>query len=253
LRSGCPAKDDTQDMSTKTPRVHLYRTPRSRVLVSVASPVAAQDQSRCSAGHDRASGRGQAAFDATKDRVGSQAQGDHARYGDRAPRTCRPCDGAVHRLDGRGQDVRQHYARKAPSTFPLNRVLPGLDGRRPADGVGEKRRFWVPQDLAFKAPAGRPAGTLCFDIELLKIDAAPTAPADVAAPPADAQKTKLGLATKVLQAGTRVRPPGARQPRDRALLRLDYRWEALRHVRHYRAAGHLPAERRDRGWTEACS
>ena len=37
---------------------------------------------------------------------------------------------------------------------------------------GEKRRFWIPGDLAYgdkpKRP-GAPAGTLVFDIELLKI------------------------------------------------------------------------------------
>ena len=35
--------------------------------------------------------------------------------------------------------------------------------------VGEKRRFWVPQDLAYRGRPGAPAGMLVFDIELLSI------------------------------------------------------------------------------------
>jgi len=38
--------------------------------------------------------------------------------------------------------------------------------------TGEKRRFWIPEDLAY-GPAvpgsGRPGGMLVFDIELLEV------------------------------------------------------------------------------------
>ena len=53
---------------------------------------------------------------------------------------------------------------------------------------------------------------LVFDLELLGITeppAPPTTPADVAAPPADAQVTKSGLASKVLQPGTGTVHPKA--------------------------------------------
>ena len=36
--------------------------------------------------------------------------------------------------------------------------------------VGEKRRFWIPQTLAYNGMPGRPAGMLVFDIELLDIE-----------------------------------------------------------------------------------
>ena len=71
--------------------------------------------------------------------------------------------------------------------------------------VGEKRRFWIPQDLAYKGRPGPPQGMLVFDVELLDIKEAPKPPAtpsDVSAPPADAKRTKTGLASKVLKAGT---------------------------------------------------
>src|SRR5258705_367074 len=46
---------------------------------------------------------------------------------------------------------------------------------------------------------------------------APAAPADVAAPPADAQVTASGLASKVLKAG-----PGTRPPRRDSIVRAHY-------------------------------
>jgi FKBP-type peptidyl-prolyl cis-trans isomerase len=93
-----------------------------------------------------------------------------------------------------------------PRTFALNRVIPGWTEGVQLMVPGEKRRLWVPEALAYNKQAGRPAGMLVFDVELLQL---PTrAPADVKAPPADAKRTASGLAYKVLKAGTgrTVRP-----------------------------------------------
>ena len=35
--------------------------------------------------------------------------------------------------------------------------------------AGEKRRLWVPAELAYAGKPGRPQGMLVFDVELLKI------------------------------------------------------------------------------------
>jgi hypothetical protein len=52
--------------------------------------------------------------------------------------------------------------------------------------VGEKRRCWVPQDLAYKGQAGKPTGTVVFDIELVDTRPSPTIPPpDVAEVPKD--------------------------------------------------------------------
>ena len=96
-----------------------------------------------------------------------------------------------------------------PSSFPLNNVLAGWSEGVQLMVKGEKRRLWVPEALAFKGAAGKPAGMVVFDIELVDFKPSPTAaPADVAAPPADAKKTGSGLAYKVLTPGTGTKHPG---------------------------------------------
>jgi peptidylprolyl isomerase len=94
------------------------------------------------------------------------------------------------------------HARNAPSTFPLNKVIKGWGEGVQLMVVGEKRRFWIPQTLAYNGQPGRPAGMLVFDVELLEMNPSPgTPPPDVAAPPSDARKTASGLAYKSLRAG----------------------------------------------------
>src|SRR5437763_1221116 len=60
--------------------------------------------------------------------------------------------------------------RGKPASFPLNRVIAGWTEGVPLMVEGEKRRFWIPQDLAYQ---GRqpPDGMLVFDVELLDIGA----------------------------------------------------------------------------------
>ena len=96
--------------------------------------------------------------------------------------------------------------RGKPASFPLNRVIKGWTEGVQLMVQGEKRRLWIPANLAYgdNPAGGRPAGMLVFDVELLSIKEAPKAPevpADVAAVPADAVKTASGLASKVIRAG----------------------------------------------------
>jgi len=100
--------------------------------------------------------------------------------------------------------------RGSPATFGLDGVIAGWTEGLQLMTVGEKRRFWIPEDLAYKGRAGSPAGMLVFDVELLEIipgQAPIAAPTDVAAPPPDAEKTKSGLASKVLSPGTSKEKP----------------------------------------------
>ncbi len=98
--------------------------------------------------------------------------------------------------------------RGKPSKFIVKNVLPGMAEGLRMMTVGEKRRFWMPEALAFKGAAGKPQGMCVFEIELLDIqpppppELSPTAPPDVKQPPADAERTKSGLASKVIRPGT---------------------------------------------------
>jgi len=101
--------------------------------------------------------------------------------------------------------------RGEPVGLPLNRVIQGWTEGVQLMVEGEKRRFWIPEDLAYGGQSGRPAGMLVFDIELLGIQKPapmPKAPANVAAPPADAEVTRSGLASEVLMTGTGTKHPG---------------------------------------------
>jgi len=103
-------------------------------------------------------------------------------------------------------------SRGQPATFALNRVIPGWTEGVQLMVIGEKRRFWIPEDIAYGGRPGAPAGMLVFDVELLEITEAPDppkAPTDITAPPADAEVTKSGLSSKVLTKGTGTVHPDA--------------------------------------------
>lgn len=61
--------------------------------------------------------------------------------------------------------------RGQPTSFPLNGVIAGWTEGLQLMVAGEKRRFWIPAKLAYgeNPGAGYPAGTLVFDVELIKI------------------------------------------------------------------------------------
>ena len=103
--------------------------------------------------------------------------------------------------------------RGKPATFPLDRVIAGWTEGLQLMVVGETRRMWIPEKLAYAGKAGRPAGMLVFDIELIGIEeppAPPAVPVDVAEPPMDAVFTKSRLASKVIEQGTGTEHPTKR-------------------------------------------
>ena len=99
-------------------------------------------------------------------------------------------------IDGKMFD--SSVARGATATFPLNRVITGWTEGLQLMVVGEKRRLWIPEALAYKGQRD-PKGLLVFDVELVSMPV--RAPIDVKAPPADSKKTATGLAYRTLQAG----------------------------------------------------
>lgn len=104
--------------------------------------------------------------------------------------------------------------RGEPTSFPLNGVIKGWTEGMQLMVPGEKRRFWIPADLAYgeNPGGGRPGGQLVFEVELLEIEKAPEPPKipeDVAAIPDTAEKTSSGLATRLLEKGNGTGYPQA--------------------------------------------
>ncbi len=98
--------------------------------------------------------------------------------------------------------------RKTPASFPLARVIPGFRDGIMHMRVGQRMRFWIPEELAYKGRENAPEGMLVFEVELLGIEASieepefPLPPDDVRGPPDGATTTASGLAYRVLTPGT---------------------------------------------------
>jgi peptidylprolyl isomerase len=126
------------------------------------------------------------------------------------PRDVVKCHYIGWQTDGKNFDA--SYKNGEPISFPLNRVIAGWTEGLQLMVAGEKRRFWIPESLAYGGRPGAPSGMLVFDVELLSFDKAPEppkVPADVAAIPKDAKVEKSGLASKVLKKGTGSTKPTA--------------------------------------------
>jgi FKBP-type peptidyl-prolyl cis-trans isomerase len=121
-----------------------------------------------------------------------------------------------------GQLFDSSVQRGEPTSFPLNRVIKGWTEGLQLMVAGEKRRFWIPAELAYgeNAGGGRPSGMLVFDVELLSVKKAPVAPntpADVAAVPDNAERRDSGLASRVLTAGS-----GSTSPKKESMVTVHY-------------------------------
>jgi len=110
----------------------------------------------------------------------------------------------------------QHVAEPATVLVGVQKMLPGWREASLQMVPGETRRNWIPSSLgAGKIKEGE---MLIIDSTLVEILPNPTtAPADVAAPPADATVTSSGLAYKVLRPGT-----GTVKPKRRDTVEVHY-------------------------------
>jgi len=87
--------------------------------------------------------------------------------------------------------------------FDMNGVIAGWTEALQAMRVGERRRLWIPDKLAYPGLRANPTISV-FEVELLEIIRGKPAlppPPDVAAAPSDATRTSSGLAYKLLSQG----------------------------------------------------
>lgn len=89
----------------------------------------------------------------------------------------RPAPGSNVRIDYRcllldGREIDSSYARKVPSDFSLEKIVPGLAEGISLMSVGSRWRFWVPPHLAYGADSSNvePNSLLVFDVELLAVN-----------------------------------------------------------------------------------
>jgi FKBP-type peptidyl-prolyl cis-trans isomerase len=117
-----------------------------------------------------------------------------------------------------GKAIDSTRIKNTPARFPLVNVIPGWQECVTLMTIGEKRRCWIPQNLAYNGQKGRPTGMLVVDVELVDARPSPTiAPPDVAKVPADAIVTPSGLTSKILQEGI-----GARKPYSSSRVTVEY-------------------------------
>jgi FKBP-type peptidyl-prolyl cis-trans isomerase len=70
--------------------------------------------------------------------------------------------------DGKGFD--SSVARGEPAMIPLSKLsIKGFQEGLQLMSAGEKRRLWMPEQLAFQGRRGKPAGMVVFDVELLEV------------------------------------------------------------------------------------
>ena len=69
-----------------------------------------------------------------------------------------------------GKTFDSSVTRGQPATFGLDGVIPGWTEGLQMMVEGEKRRFWIPANLAYEGQPDKPQGMLVFDVELIRID-----------------------------------------------------------------------------------
>jgi peptidylprolyl isomerase len=146
-----------------------------------------------------------------------------------AYKALRPGTGEVHPVDSDRVSVQytgwttdgnmfdSSLTRGEAATFGVTQVIAGWTEMLKLMTEGQKVRVWIPEELAYGGRPGSPAGMLVFEIELVSIVRPPQVPADVAAPPTDAETTASGLRSKVLAPGT-----GSTRPRETSRVRVHY-------------------------------
>ncbi len=100
-----------------------------------------------------------------------------------------------------GGQIETSQGKNVPVNVLMEKLAPGwLEGLQLMTG-GEKRRLWIPANLAPQNSKKGPKGAVICDIELLGVRSIPDLSPRHMRPPPDAHKTRFGALTSVVEAG----------------------------------------------------
>jgi peptidylprolyl isomerase len=95
-----------------------------------------------------------------------------------------------------------------PKEMRVRKIVSGYREALQGMAVGERRRVWIPGELALpKSKASSPLDRRVVDLTLVALAKAPPAPKDLKRPPKAAKKTDSGLVYAELKAGEGMRSP----------------------------------------------
>ena len=171
---------------------------------SLRPPLSAQPRS--GQAHPRSRRRRQTTRRRGHHRLRSRLESAAARQRQREAGGHRSRHRALHRLDHRRKDVRQLADRQCAGHVSRSTASSRVGAKAcQLMVVGEKRRFWIPQTLAYNGMPGRPAGMLVFDVELLAIKPSPSTSASrCGCASRGCQAHRLGSRLQIAQRRTRA-------------------------------------------------
>ncbi len=156
-------------------RVRSTEAPASGEVAPGTSE-AAPPPTTCTA-WDPAASRTTAPLDVGAPPEGARHGGDGLRFcilreGESAERPTRESRVRVHYTGWTtdGQMFDSSHVDGEPTSFAVNEVIRGWVDTLTHMRVGQIRRIWVPEELAYRGASGSPAGMLVFDIELVAIE-----------------------------------------------------------------------------------
>jgi len=124
--------------------------------------------------------------------------------------------------DSQGKAFISTAPSKRSRTLPLRGFPKGLQEGLRSMKVDEKRRIWVPENLAPKGQVSE-SGTVVYDVELVSIKKEPPAPKHLTPPP-KASKTESGLSYRIIGKSKSRR---AKRPDDNSMLSVNItQWNA---------------------------
>lgn len=100
-----------------------------------------------------------------------------------------------------GEKFQSSYDHGKPGEFPLGKIFPAWSEGIQMMVEGEKRRLWIPAELAPPNPKSGPKGAVICDMELVSFRSVPNLPKGGTTPPPGTPSTSFGVYSVTLEKG----------------------------------------------------